>query len=59
MGEEIKEEGGKRGRVEGSETGMSMEDCRGHSAEASAKLTSLVVLHGTCSLEPTDLGLFL
>ena len=59
MGEGIKEEGGKGERVERSEAGMAVEDCRGHSAEASTKLTSSIVLHETCSLGPSDFGLFL
>ena len=59
MGEGIKEEGGKGGSVEGSEAGMTVEDCGGHSAETSTKLTSSVVLQGTCSLGPSDVGLFL
>ena len=44
MGEGIKEEGGKGGRVEGSESGMVVEDYGGHSTKALAKLTSLVIL---------------
>ena len=59
MSERIKEEGGKGGRVEGSEAGMTVEDYGGHSTEASAKLTSSVVLYETCSLRPSDLRLFL
>ena len=54
MGEGIKEEGVKGVRVKGSEARMAVEDCRGHSAEALAKLTSSVVLHGTGSHRPSD-----
>ena len=55
---ERKEEGREEGRVEGRESGITKEDCGGHSAEASAMLMSSLCLHGSGSLRPTDFGFF-
>ena len=53
-----KEEGREEERVEGRESGITMEDYGGHSAEASAKLMSSLCLHGSGSLRPTDFSVF-
>ena len=53
-----KEEGREEGRVEDKESGITVEDCGGHSAKASAKLMSSLCLHGFGSLKATDFGFF-
>ena len=53
-----REERREEGRVEGRESGIIVEDCGGHSTEASAMLMSSLCLHGSGSLRPTDLGFF-
>ena len=55
---EIKDDGREEGRVEGKESGRTMEDGGGHSDKASAKLMFSLCLHGSGSLKPTDFGFF-
>ena len=53
-----KEEEREEGRVEGRESGITVEDCGGHSAEALAMLMSSLCLHEYGSLSPTDFNFF-